>query len=363
MYIEEALTAAYHRVCPPPTASTDPLVPQQLCVALLEVLPIHGAALSVFGPAGLPVLIGASCPDTDHFARMEFTCGQGPTIDAYLSRDVVSAPHPEGSARWPMLAEQTNAATPFRSVLAFRLPGAMSATLTLFFRAEDPPDLPIADLQALGSRITTTLLDALPHESTTKKPTGAPPWLVGPTVLTSQKVMVAAGIISALTPLDVDDALAVLRARAWASHRTADQLATLLLDETVTSDPTAVFEREGLLSSSSSHYSPGAPAPRRPPPASSDKLPAATESTWPPTVIGISMSSLMANLSPADKVELHAAQLQADRAAQDQDQAVQQARAVRYCADTEEMALLTEAERNYQCARRRLEAIWERHRG
>jgi len=36
VYIEEALTAAYHRACPPPTRHTDTLAPQRLCELLCQ---------------------------------------------------------------------------------------------------------------------------------------------------------------------------------------------------------------------------------------------------------------------------------------------------------------------------------------
>lgn len=362
MRIEQALSAAYRRVFPFAPVHLDPLVPQRLCTALLKVLPVDGAALSLFGPAGLPMVIGASCPDTEYLARLEFTCGQGPTIDAHLYRHLVTATRRDVAAGWPVLAEQAHGVTRFRSVAAAPLPGATPATATLFCRAEHPPQLSIAELHAVGRWITTTLLDTFPREPVTGQPAGPPQWMNSPTVLTSRGVMIAAGLISSLTPLTPDDALTVLRARAWASHRTADQLAAQIIGAPLRSDSAAAVDLGSLVTRDARPTDEFSAPADRATTVEPNESSVTVELGRPPTVEGAARSTPMADLSATATSELRAAQQEVDQATDIRNEAVHRARAVHYRADAAEMEQLAAAEQTYQQARRHLEATWLRHR-
>ena len=56
-------------------------------------------------------------------------------------------------------------------------------------------------------------------------PWDGPLWLTNPTVTARTYVMMAMGMISVATGLRLDDALAALRARAYAIDRTLDSIA------------------------------------------------------------------------------------------------------------------------------------------
>ena len=235
VHIVDAFTAAYLRLCPSAVAERVRTVPQLLCRALVAILPVDAATISLLGDSGtdLPMLIGASNADAERAARIEFTCGQGPGMTAHSTGRTVAMSADFLAAAWPLYSDPLWATTSLRSAVAAPLPGALqqTATLTLLFHSSCPPAIAEPDLAALGDRITNSLLDTSdqpPHLAQDDRPS----WLDGPTLHIHHRIMVAAGIISARWSVTIDDGLAMLRAHAWAQGCTADQLADDIIEDT-----------------------------------------------------------------------------------------------------------------------------------
>jgi len=95
---------------------------QRLCRAAVRALPATGTAISVMTPGGVRAVAAASDPAGEALGTLQITLGEGPGIDAYLTRRPVLEPDlATGAAhRWPgycaaVLEEGT------RAVFAFPL--------------------------------------------------------------------------------------------------------------------------------------------------------------------------------------------------------------------------------------------------
>ncbi|MDQ0832268.1 hypothetical protein QF032_004112 [Streptomyces achromogenes] len=83
-------------------------VPQRLCDAVLKLLPVSGASVSLRGE-GMPVPLGASGESAAYVLEMEVTLGDGPGLEAAETGAVVVAPDLTSSrdaGRWPVFAQQ-----------------------------------------------------------------------------------------------------------------------------------------------------------------------------------------------------------------------------------------------------------------
>jgi hypothetical protein len=189
-----------------------------LCSACVAALSVSGAGITVMADAGTQVSMCASDATVEALAELEFTLGNGPAVDAHergvpvLEADLVAAP----PARWSAFSGPVIDAG-FRAVFAFplRLGAARLGALTLF--QVHPGDLGAeryADALTGSEVITRAILgrqagmseEALLAELTDGQAFHA-------------EVHQASGMVSVQLGVGVGDALARLRARAFALDR------------------------------------------------------------------------------------------------------------------------------------------------
>jgi hypothetical protein len=210
----------------------DDLLPSVLATACARVLPHDAAGISLMSGRIARVPLGASDEDAATAERLQFTHGDGPCFRAMGEGRPVTVTEESWRTSWPALAESHFARTPFRSGLSvpLRVGAERIGVLDLYGRgSEGPSGNDIIDGQVVAALVTSMLLDAGPRTA------GRPPedrpedaavaWRSGPAALRRHQVWIAVGMTNLALQLSSSDALAVLRARAYADGRTLDDLA------------------------------------------------------------------------------------------------------------------------------------------
>jgi hypothetical protein len=210
-------------------ADSDELaLPDRLCQAVAEVLPMDGAAISMYVGHDISLPVGASGPDACQGEAIQFTVGEGPCLEAFATRRPVlvpDLPDPASSAwsRWPTYTEQFVEQTDYRAVFTFPLlaSGFPLASLGLYRRAGEAP-APLDDLQVLvgwiAGRLETAMLSDQNNEPLEQ-------WIAGPTSQRRHLVWQAQAFVVQANHLTPAQATALLRAQAFTAGRSLDDIA------------------------------------------------------------------------------------------------------------------------------------------
>jgi GAF domain-containing protein len=197
-------------------------VPVRLCEVAVELLPVSGASVSLHSE-GLPVQLGASSAQAAYVTEIQATLGDGPCQSAVesrapvLARDLTAG---QDVLRWPVFAHEATAAG-VRAVYSVPLGTEEVCVGTLDLYRDRPGDLTDRDLRTarLVAGLMTVALMALPHAEDAGDP-GDERWLSG-LATDHDQVYQATGMIMAQLGVGTDEALARLRAHAFAQGRTA----------------------------------------------------------------------------------------------------------------------------------------------
>ncbi|MBQ1092702.1 GAF and ANTAR domain-containing protein [Streptomyces sp. B93] len=196
-------------------------VPQRLCGVAARVLPVTGASVSLCGD-GLPVPLGASDSRAAYLMDIQATLGDGPCLDAartgtpVLAPDLTAGPDPH---RWPVFAQQATEAG-VRAVYALPLGAAARCLGTFDLYRDSPGELAPRELHTAHAiaAVMTVALMALPYEEENGR-RGDGLWLTE-LATDHDEVYQATGMIMAQLGIGADEALARLRAHAFAQGRT-----------------------------------------------------------------------------------------------------------------------------------------------
>lgn len=204
----------------------------RLCTAIAEALDLDAVALSLIFDGVTVGTFGASTGSARMYNEVQFTLGEGPGLDAVKGRTVVAAPDLGADARWPayaqaMLSHRVHAVYSVPVVVAAQYVG----TLDLFRRAAGPMGredlvgaliaaelaaLPVLDL--LGENLAAASDDP---DCDVWTELGA---------LTRIEVNRATGMLVAQLNIGPAEALARLRAHAYATDRSATDVASDILE-------------------------------------------------------------------------------------------------------------------------------------
>ncbi|MFJ2233370.1 GAF and ANTAR domain-containing protein [Streptomyces sp. NPDC087859] len=201
-------------------------MPHRLCVVAVELLPVTGASVSL-AANGMPVRLSASDERAARVGEIQATLGDGPCRHAArLGAPVLAADLTDGRDldRWPVFAHEATAAG-VQAVYSIPLGNDAVCVGTLDLYRDTPGELSARELrtaQLVAGGITVALM-ALPHAED-GGPGGEEPWLGGLTTDHDQ-VYQAIGMIMAQLRVGEDEALARLRAHAFAHDRTALEVA------------------------------------------------------------------------------------------------------------------------------------------
>ncbi|MFF4270410.1 GAF and ANTAR domain-containing protein [Streptomyces sp. NPDC001536] len=201
-------------------------MPHRLCVVAVELLPVTGASVSLRAD-GMPVQLSASSEQAAHVGEIQATLGDGPCLHAArLGAPVLAADLTDGrdAGRWPVFAQQATAAG-VRAVYSVPLGNDTVCVGTLDLYRDTPGELSDRELRTaqLVAGVMTVALMALPHGED-DGPGGDEPWLSG-LATDHDEVYQAIGMIMAQLGIGADEALARLRAHAFAGDHTVLEVA------------------------------------------------------------------------------------------------------------------------------------------
>jgi hypothetical protein len=220
---------ALHDVAEPRLTGPE-LLPERLAVAAARMLPVDGAGLSLAGPEGHRIPLGASDEHAARAERLQFTVGAGPCMTAQLSREPVFALSGDLRRRWPAFADLMAARTPYRAVVALPLREAIAGmgAIDLYFeREEEVLALDVFEALAVGDLVTSVLSETAVWSAWT--PARGPEWLHGPAATRRAAVWEAMGVIALALEVEAPTALDLMRAAAYGQDRPVDDVAADVL--------------------------------------------------------------------------------------------------------------------------------------
>jgi hypothetical protein len=215
---------------PPPELRGPEMLAVRLSRACVAALPVDGAGLSIHDMNGLRTPIGASDPTAAQAERLQFTHGAGPCLRAHDDGVAIGFDEAAIARNWPELHAALIGETPFRAVLSVPLLPPLGPLVVLDLYVRDPQTLPGTDREdvedvtiALTRAMVAAALSAPMQE-------GRRGWWDGPDALRRARVWQATGMVNIALGLDTPDALAVLKAHAFAAGRVVDDVAADLVD-------------------------------------------------------------------------------------------------------------------------------------
>jgi hypothetical protein len=207
------------------------LLPTRLARACARMLPVDGFGISLSGTEQKRIPLGASCEAAAVAERLQFTVGAGPCMTAQESREPVFALHEDLQRRWPPFAGLLAEHTPYCAVVALPLREAISGlgAVDLYFRREDAvAELDVFEAMAVGDLLTSELSDTAVWSDW--RPGHGPDWLHGPAARRRSRVWEAMGQVALVLETETAAALALMRATAYATDRTVDDVAADLVE-------------------------------------------------------------------------------------------------------------------------------------
>jgi hypothetical protein len=214
------------------SAGDDPdLLPVRLAHAAAAVLPVDGVGLSIHGQPGLRTPLAASSEVAATAERLQFTAGSGPCLFAAESQLPVFASEEILARRWPAFHDLLVTHTPLRSVLALSLHGRLTGVgcMDLYLAAADGVTVVDAFEARCVAELISDHLDVAADWSVWTS-TELPAWADTPDAQRRGRLWMAVGMLMLALEASAPDALAVLRGYAYAAGRTADDVATDLVE-------------------------------------------------------------------------------------------------------------------------------------
>jgi hypothetical protein len=204
-----------------------------LCATGVDVLELPGAGITLQGPNGDPQSIGTSTADMATLHDLERTLGEGPCVDAFARGEPMSEPDlvSPATVRWPAFsagALRTEARAAFGYPL--KIGGARIGALNLY--AARP-----GELSGEQHRDALLLADVATHAVLSASTSGELTRELLDIGLHQLEVHQATGMISVQLSVPVADALARLRAHAYAEDRSISSVANDVVNRRVRFEP------------------------------------------------------------------------------------------------------------------------------
>ena len=205
-----------------------------LCRTCADELGMTGAAVALVPSSNDPGNIAASDERVSYVVDLQFTTGEGPTIDAHRDRRPVLEPELETTTRWPAFASQ---AVAVGVAAVFGLPlqiGAANFGVLTFYRERPGP---------LGGDL---LVEALAMadvacEIALRLQAQVPPGSLHDVIeiLATERTVVyqATGMIAVQMDVGLEQAMALLRARAYAAGQPVHEVAADVVARRFRFDP------------------------------------------------------------------------------------------------------------------------------
>jgi hypothetical protein len=210
------------------------LLPERLAHACAGVLPVDGAGISLFFLSGRRLPLGASDPMSGEAERLQFTVGEGPCLSAHAAGEPMLADEVMIRSRWPGFYNELVARTSIRGIISLPLRGELRGIGALDLYVIPPLGMGSLSLQdaLIVSGEIAAVLQAQSQQMRDRQ-AGGPAWLDAPAAERRSTVWQAIGVVNAALKVSSPDALALLRAHAYADGSTLDELAARVLSRDV----------------------------------------------------------------------------------------------------------------------------------
>lgn len=219
--LQRVLTAIAQR-----RAATDASDAEVLCMATIDILDVGGAGISVHGPSGAIYSVGVAGPDMARLHELERTLGEGPCIDAFNHRNPTAEPDlaEVSKLRWPAFCAEALLRTSARAAFGYplRMGDECFGALNLYNTRAGPLTADQHEDALLLADLSTRNILTNPDPEQTQE---APALEILGAIHIQVEVHQATGMVSAQLSVPVADALALLRARAFAEGRTIGEVA------------------------------------------------------------------------------------------------------------------------------------------
>ena len=216
------------------------LLPERLARACVRVLPVYGAGISLFFSPDRRLPLGASGPTAAEAERLQFTAGEGPCLTAHAVGEPVLADEAAIRSRWPGFADALAARTPIRGIVSLPLRDELRGIGALDLYLVPPHDvgtLSLRDALTISGQVAAVLQA---QDQQLSRQSDGPAWLDAPAAEQRSKVWQAIGFVNAALGIPSPDALAILRAHAYAAGTSIDELADQVLSRQVPVDELAL---------------------------------------------------------------------------------------------------------------------------
>lgn len=197
--------------------------------AVANAAKARGAALTVFGAQFQELLCATSDERTKAVQDLEFVCGEGPTLASAAQRRVVAATYREFDEDWPAYG---SAATELGVRRVVVVPVEFTASTSAALTVLDPPEAG----EETGVQGLRELADVLFHLVLPELRREAGGWAPLTEADSRAQVHQAEGIIAEQLGVALDDASALLRARAYSAAVGLDDLAKAVIARRVRFD-------------------------------------------------------------------------------------------------------------------------------
>ncbi|WAZ27148.1 GAF domain-containing protein [Streptomyces cinnabarinus] len=210
-------------------------IPRRLCAVALEVLPVTGASVSLHDH-DMPVRLCASGAQAAYVTDIQATLGDGPCQSAVRSgRPVLACDLTAGrdAERWPVFAEEATGAG-VRAAYSLPLGDETVCVGTFDLYRDRPGALTAGQLRtarSLAAAVTMALM-AMARDAVDRASEGEldrTDWLDG-LIDGHDGVYQAIGMVMAQRGVGAAEALALLRARAFADSRTVTEMARAVVE-------------------------------------------------------------------------------------------------------------------------------------
>ncbi len=201
------------------------LLPERLARACAGVLPVDGAGISLFFSADRRLPLGASDPASAQAERLQFTAGEGPCLSAHAERRAVVADETTLRSRWPAFHDALVTTTPIRGTISLPLEDGLRDIGALDLYVVPPHDvaeLSLRDALTVSGEVAGLFQE---HRHDADRSPDGPAWLDAPAARRRTLVWQAIGFLNSGLGVTSEDALAILRAHAYAEDEDLEDLA------------------------------------------------------------------------------------------------------------------------------------------
>lgn len=203
-------------------------LPLRLCLALTEILGFDGGTMTIGFDAPTRTTLCATDERAERIEELQDVLREGPGLDAFRLGEVVDTGPAGIAGRWPMLAEGMPSSSLQLIAAPMRPDTEVLGVLTLYRAAPGRPAADPADVQFLANAIGIAVLGDVERGDVNQEP-----WS------TRDLLNQATGMVVAQLRISPADALAVLRAHAFAQGAGMRQIAGDVVNRTLDFKPTA----------------------------------------------------------------------------------------------------------------------------